>query len=272
MSDDKSHTDDVALKCPSCGGPNGVNDIVRFVAMLTRAEQYDIAFKVAEHIGYSLVPTPAQAASHPSAEAMKAAVELEIHAALGRVQTVEIGRMIQKAIDAAQPPAAPVETRGSGVEMINNLTPAELANWQDDGNCNAGRARSSAATEQATGRYEFPYNRTFQAIAAATSVYAEGVGVNVSVKAFQEAFNSFPDAHPLNEPQASSAGGREEYPEPTPAMLDNNPLFDAIWGAIKRWDISRHNDGIYSGPTGNDVRHIYDAIKRIPTEPQEVRK
>jgi hypothetical protein len=64
--------------------------------------------------------------------------------------------------------------------------------------------RSSAATEQATGRYEFPYNRTFQAIAAATSVYAEGVGVNVSVKAFQEAFNSFPDAHPLNEPQGVS--------------------------------------------------------------------
>jgi hypothetical protein len=63
--------------------------------------------------------------------------------------------------------------------------------------------RLSAATEQATGRYEFPYNRTFQAIAAATSVYAEGVGVNVSVKAFQEAFNNFPDARPLSEPQTS---------------------------------------------------------------------
>lgn len=39
--------------------------------------------------------------SYPSVEAMKAAVELEIMAALGRVQTVAIGEMIQKAIDAA---------------------------------------------------------------------------------------------------------------------------------------------------------------------------
>jgi hypothetical protein len=39
--------------------------------------------------------------SYPSAEAMKAAVELEIHAALGKVQTITIGAMIQKAIDAS---------------------------------------------------------------------------------------------------------------------------------------------------------------------------
>lgn len=37
---------------------------------------------------------------YPSIAAMKSAVELEIHAALGRVQTVVIGQMIQKAIDA----------------------------------------------------------------------------------------------------------------------------------------------------------------------------
>jgi len=52
------------------------------------------------------------------------------------------------------------------------------------------------------------------------------------------------------------------YLDPTPEMLDGDPLFDAIWNAIKGWDISRHNDGLYSGPTGNDARHIYDAIKR----------
>jgi hypothetical protein len=40
---------------------------------------------------------------YPSLEAMMAAVELEIHSALGRVQTVVIGQMIQKAIDAAMP-------------------------------------------------------------------------------------------------------------------------------------------------------------------------
>jgi hypothetical protein len=76
------------------------------------------------------------------------------------------------------------------------------------------------------------------------------------------------EALTLDDVQRSSAVTREPYPEPTPAMLDNDPLFDAIWDAIKRWDISRHNDGMYSGLTGNDVRHIYDAIKRIPTEPQ----
>lgn len=55
---------------------------------------------------------------------------------------------------------------------------------------------------------------------------------------------------------------REHYPDPTPEMLDGDKLFDAIWSAIKGWDISRHNDGIYSGPTGNDARRIYDAIKK----------
>ena len=55
----------------------------------------------------------------------------------------------------------------------------------------------------------------------------------------------------------------KDYPDPTPEMLDGDPLFDAIWGAIKGWDISRHNDGMYSGTSGNDVRHIYDAIKAI---------
>jgi hypothetical protein len=58
----------------------------------------------------------------------------------------------------------------------------------------------------------------------------------------------------------------EDYADPTTEMLDGDPLFEAIWQAIKGWDISRHNDGLYSGPTGNDARHIYDAIKRIPQE------
>lgn len=55
----------------------------------------------------------------------------------------------------------------------------------------------------------------------------------------------------------------DDYPAPTDAMLDGDPLFDAIWNAIKGWDISRHNDGLYSMPSGNDARHIYDAVKRV---------
>jgi hypothetical protein len=56
------------------------------------------------------------------------------------------------------------------------------------------------------------------------------------------------------------------YPDPTPEMLDNNPLFEAIWIAIKEWDISRYRkyDGrLYSGATGNDARHIYDAVMEV---------
>lgn len=38
---------------------------------------------------------------YPSRFAMAAAVELEVHAALGRVQTQTVGKVIQRAIDAA---------------------------------------------------------------------------------------------------------------------------------------------------------------------------
>lgn len=38
---------------------------------------------------------------YPSRTAMEAAVELEIHSALGRVQTATIGKVIQRAIDKA---------------------------------------------------------------------------------------------------------------------------------------------------------------------------
>lgn len=38
---------------------------------------------------------------YPSGAAMEAAVELEVHAALGRVQTATVGKIIQRAIDKA---------------------------------------------------------------------------------------------------------------------------------------------------------------------------
>ena len=58
------------------------------------------------------------------------------------------------------------------------------------------------------------------------------------------------------------------YPDPTSEMLNGDALFDAIWGAIKGWDLSRLNDGMYSSPSGNDARHIYEAIKLTqPTYP-----
>ena len=45
-----------------------------------------------------------------------------------------------------------------------------------------------------------------------------------------------------------------DYPDPTPEMLDGDPLFDAIWNAIK---LGRNgNDGRTA--LRNDARHIYD--------------
>lgn len=40
-----------------------------------------------------------------------------------------------------------------------------------------------------------------------------------------------------------------------------SPLFNAIWEAIKYWDISRTGNGMYAGATGTDVCTILDAIK-----------
>jgi hypothetical protein len=51
-------------------------------------------------------------------------------------------------------------------------------------------------------------------------------------------------------------------PNPTPAMLAGDPLFDAIWQAIKGWDIGV--PGVYSGycgALGNHARAIYDAVR-----------
>jgi hypothetical protein len=53
-----------------------------------------------------------------------------------------------------------------------------------------------------------------------------------------------------------------DWPDPTPEMLANDPLFDAIWSAIKSWDISVPEAYAgYRGATGNHVRRIYDAVK-----------
>lgn len=53
------------------------------------------------------------------------------------------------------------------------------------------------------------------------------------------------------------------WPDPTPEMLNGDPLFDAIWSVIKTWDINvPHAYSGYCGATGNHVRAIYDALPR----------
>lgn len=62
--------------------------------------------------------------------------------------------------------------------------------------------------------------------------------------------------------EVTSTLSEVSYPDPTPEMLSGDPLFDAIWHAIKGWDISRDGGPSgYAGANGSDVRHIYDAVK-----------
>lgn len=52
--------------------------------------------------------------------------------------------------------------------------------------------------------------------------------------------------------------------EPTPERQEGDPLFDAIWGVIKNWDINVRN--AYRGPcaaNADHVRAIYDAVKSM---------
>lgn len=55
------------------------------------------------------------------------------------------------------------------------------------------------------------------------------------------------------------------WPDPTPEQLAS-PEFEAIWQAIKRWDINVPT--VYCGhmsATGNHVRAILDALDRVRT-------
>ncbi len=52
------------------------------------------------------------------------------------------------------------------------------------------------------------------------------------------------------------------YPDPTTSDLAS-PEFEAVWQAVKGWDISRYpaECGSYSGATGNDVMRILGALR-----------
>lgn len=53
------------------------------------------------------------------------------------------------------------------------------------------------------------------------------------------------------------------WPDPTPEMLQD-PQFNAIWSAIKGWDINVPGAyGGYCGATGNHVRAILDALRSV---------
>lgn len=61
-------------------------------------------------------------------------------------------------------------------------------------------------------------------------------------------------------PQTGNSKGYDEWPDPTPEMLDTI-LFDTIWRVIKTWDVNvPHAYSGYMGATGNHARAIYDAV------------
>jgi len=68
-----------------------------------------------------------------------------------------------------------------------------------------------------------------------------------------EVFPTYPESvHP-----------KVDMPDPTPEMLNGDPLFDAIWGVIKSWDVKvRGAYNGYCGANGSHARLIYDAVKK----------
>lgn len=48
--------------------------------------------------------------------------------------------------------------------------------------------------------------------------------------------------------------------DPTPQDLER-PVFEAIWQAIRRWDLERERGRGYAGATGTDVKTILRAIE-----------
>ena len=53
--------------------------------------------------------------------------------------------------------------------------------------------------------------------------------------------------------------------DPTEGDLAD-PMFLAVWDAIKRWDIRRSPDRGYAGATGTDVMTILNAIRRVESQ------
>lgn len=59
-----------------------------------------------------------------------------------------------------------------------------------------------------------------------------------------------------------------KFRDPTERELES-PMFNAIWDAIKGWDISRTSNGLYSGATGTDVCIILDALNKAEQPSRE---
>ena len=74
---------------------------------------------------------------------------------------------------------------------------------------------------------------------------------------------------PLDVSGDEPASAKPDYPDPTEADLVD-PQFEAVWQAIKTWDLSREQptEGhrMYHGANGNDVMHILNALRAQPSQ------
>lgn len=71
-----------------------------------------------------------------------------------------------------------------------------------------------------------------------------------------------PSAGPANVGPEGFSEWTKKNPAPTPEMLED-PLFCAVWDAIKGWDIGCREYAGYAGAMGNHARAIFEAI-RVP--------
>lgn len=79
------------------------------------------------------------------------------------------------------------------------------------------------------------------------------------------------EAEPMNtvavDPLATTGQARPVLEEPTEEDL-RSPLFEAIWQAIKGWDIERYRGAGRAGATGTDVKTILNTLKRYGAVPE----
>lgn len=68
--------------------------------------------------------------------------------------------------------------------------------------------------------------------------------------------STIPKAKPTND---NTFIWHEMYPSPTKDDV-NSQEFQAVWGAIKGWDIQRQKGVGYAGASGSDVMHILEAL------------
>lgn len=64
----------------------------------------------------------------------------------------------------------------------------------------------------------------------------------------------------MTEEQIPDLDYRFEF-QPTEEDL-KSPLFNTIWETIKRWDISKNSNGMYSSATGTHVMYIIQALRK----------